>query len=301
MFFLLKYGALCDPSDQIATELDLVSKFVSETERHGDPVHHGRALAMHGETCHRLGKFEEAVASHMRLKEIYIIEEHSARVVASYASDRCAQNYGCTANCYMRLGRVEEALEICDFIEHHIMPKMDLHNVHNSMCNLYQALWIWRDNGMAERSLCVFKRYVLGPFNEYFGKDGNTPFLPVFKPIEIIMTLTLFLEGKVNEFDEGFFEYALDVSKMEVSVKLEIALGNFGRGPMSIAAEICLMLYRLTDDSEKKQTLLKNGVKLANISIACCDGSDGTPKFLSGYLQLEPVHRELNAMMNKSL
>jgi tetratricopeptide (TPR) repeat protein len=300
MFFLLKYGALCDPSEQVATELDLVGKFVKETERHGDPVHYGRALAMQGETCHRLGKFEEAVESHLKLKEIYNIDEHSGRIIAAYASDRCAQNYGFTANCYVQLGQVDKALEICDYIEYHIMPKMDPKNVHNSMCNVMQSLWIWRDNGMAERSLSVFRRFVLEPFDEYFGKDGSTPHLPLFRPIEILMTLTLLLEGKVEVLDESVFDYAFDISNVETSVKMETALGSFCRGPMSVGAEICLILYKLTEDPDKKKILLDNGVRLANIGISVCDGSgsDGAPKFATGYMQLEAVHRELNALHN---
>jgi len=79
---------------------------VRETDIHGDPVHYGRALAMQGETCHRLARVEEAIESHMKLKEVYDVDKHSAPVVIAYTSDRCAQNFGYTANCYNRLGQI---------------------------------------------------------------------------------------------------------------------------------------------------------------------------------------------------
>ena len=294
MFFLLKYGALCEPSEQVATELDLVERFVKETERHGDPVHYGRALAMQGETCHRLGKFEDAIASHLRLKKIYDVNKHSADVVASYASDRCAQNYGCTANCYVQLGQTDKALEICDYIEHHIMPKMDPQNVHNACVMVMPALWIWRDNGIASRSRSIFKQYVLDPFDQYFGKDGTTPFLASFKPIKIFFDIIVFMEDDKKMFDESYYEWALDLCNMEIGLKLDIGIGNFGRSAMSTSAEICLILSKLTKDAGQRHTLINNGIKLANLAISGCNGESGAPKILTPFSQIEPIHKELH-------
>ncbi len=294
MFFLLKYGALCEPSEQVATELDLVHRFVKETEKHGDPVHYGRALAMQGETCHRLGKFEDAINSHLKLRDVYDVDKHSSLVVASYASDRCAQNYGCTANCYMRLGQVDKALEICDFIEHHLMPKMDPKNVHNSCVMIMPSLWIWNDNGMAEKSQKIFQRYVLEPFDKYFGKDGTTPFLASFKPIQIFFDILVSLSRKDKEIDESYFEWALDLSNMEIGSKLDSGIGNFGRSAMSVSAEICLHLSKNVTDSDKRIKLIENGVKLADLAMSGCDGQNGASKNLTAYIQIEPIHKELH-------
>ena len=297
MFFLLKYGVLCEPSEMVATEIDLVDRFVKETERHGDPVHYGRALAMQGETCHRLGKFEDAIESHMKLKQIYNIDEHSARIVASYASDRCAQNYGSTAFCYVRLGENDKALEICDYIEHHIMPKMDPKNVHNSTANIMSSLWIWRANGMSARSLSAFQRHVLEPFDQYFGKDGSTPFQPLFSCLTMLLTLDILLEkGELETVDESYFEWVMDMANMEGTIKMENSLGNFGRGQMSVNAELCLILSKITEDPERKMEIIANGVNLANLSLRGLDGSDGSPRFETGYAMIQPVHSELTSL-----
>jgi hypothetical protein len=297
MFFLLKYGALCNPSEQVQIELDLVDKFVKETKRHGDPVHYSRALAMQSETFHRVGRFDDAIQCHLKLREVYNVDEHSAGVVASYASDRCAQNFGCAANCYVRLVQIDKALEIADFIEYQIMPKMDLQNVHNSAVMVYPILWIWKDQRMTERSLRVFEKYVKEPFEKYFAKDCSTPFLPAFKPTQVLLDISMYMEGKKSSFDESYFDWAMDFSNLECPMTIDISIGNFSRSPMSISAEICLELSKLTKDEEKRKILLKNGVKLAELSMIGCDGKDGNAKNITAYVQIKPVQVALQGLL----
>lgn len=295
-FFLLKYGNLVDPSEQPSYEVELVSNFVNETKKHGDPIHYGRALAMQGETYHRQGKFVEAIESHLELKRVYDVDKHSAQIVASYASDRCAQNFGLSANCYARLGKIKKALELIDHIINNLMPKMDPKNVHNSMVSIYPAIWILKDNGKAEVSKEIFLKFVLGPFNEFFGEGGKTPFLPTFRPVETLLDLVLYAEGKIGSFDEGSFDWALDLNNLKWKMSIDIAIGGIGRSIMSINAEICLRLSRLTEDSEKKSKLIENGMTLATLAISGCDGSDGSRKLLSTYCQIKPVYDELEKL-----
>lgn len=297
MFFLLKYGVLSDPSQTASYEVDLVGNFVKETKKHGDPVHYGRALAMQGETYHRQGLFEEAIESHMELKRVYDVRKHHALVVASYASDRVGQNFGCTANCYMRLGNVDMAMKIVDHIINNLMPKMDPKNVHNSIVTIYPAIWILKDNGKSEKAQEIFMKFVLEPFTEYFGEDGSTPFLPAFRGLEILLDLVVYMEGKSKAFDEGYYDWALDLDNLEIKKAFDSSIGNFGRNSSSTNAEICLRLYKLTEDAEKKAKLLENGVKIAEKAIRRCDGSDGSSKMLTTYLQIKPVYDELNQLI----
>ncbi len=289
MFFLLKYNV-----SVVFTENELIANFVNETKKHDDPVHYGRALAMQGETFHRQGKYEEAIESHMELKKVYDVEKHHALVVASYASDRVGQNFGCTANCYMRLKKVDKALEVVDHIITSLIPKMDPKNVHNSIVTIYPAIWILKDNGRVEKAREIFLKYVLEPFKEYFGEDGSTPFLPAFKGIEILLTLASHMEGKVDGFDKEkeYFDWALDISNLEMKEGFDSSIGNFGRNSSSTSAEICLRLLKLTEDEEIIEKLAKNGLKVAKQAISRCDGTDG-PKLMTTYLQIKPVYDEL--------
>ena len=297
MFFLLKYGAVCAPSEVAETELDLVSRFVAETKLHGDPVHYGRALAMKGETCHRLGRFKECILINAKLSEVYDAEKHSALVVASYASDRCAQNFGLTSICYVLLGQVDQGLKIADYIEFTLMPHMNLKNVHNSMVILYPFLWILKDNGQAKLSLNLFIEFVKSPFDEFYGKDGSTPFLPSFKPIEVLLNTALFMENEYDYLEQSYFDWAMDIEKLKVHVKLDCACANFGRGIMSISAEACLKLAKLVGDPEKRTKMLQNGVILAELTKKGCDGSDGKPVNHFACKQIQPVLDEIHELL----
>ncbi len=290
MFFLLKYGVSVD-----TTENELIANFVDETKKHGDPVHYCRALAMQGETYHRQGKYNDAIESHMKLKRVYDVKKHHSLVVASYASDRVGQNFGLTANCYMRLGELDKAMKIVDHIITYLIPKMESKNVHNSIVTIYPAIWILKDNGRAEKAREIFLIYVKEPFKEHFGEDGTTPFLPAFKGLEALLDLVLYMEGKEDSFDQGYFDWALDMKNIEMKKAFDSSIGNFGRNSSSTNAEICLRLSKLTDDAEKKKKLVENGLKVAEQALSRCDGSDG-PKLMTTYLQIKPVYDELKLM-----
>ncbi len=288
MFFLLKYGV------HVAfTENELITNFVKETKHHGDPIHYGRALAMQGEMFHRQGRYEEAIKTHFELKRVYDVEELHELVVESYASDRIGQNFGCTANCYMRLDQVGKAMEIVEFIIAHLIPKMNPKNVHNSIVTIYPAIWILKDNGRADKAKEIFVKFVLKPFHEYFGEDGTTPFLPAFRGIQILLDIVLYMEGKENSFDERFYDWAQETNNLEVSKTLDFAIGNFGRNMSTTISEICLRLSKLTDDKEKREKLIHNGIRAAEVAISRCDGSDESSKILTTYLQIKPVYDEL--------
>jgi hypothetical protein len=286
LFFLLKYGGLVDPADEEAYENDLIANFVRETKQHGDPVHYGRALAMQGETFHRMGQYEKAIQSHFLLRKVYVPDQHSAAISAVYATDRCAQNFTCTVSCYNRLGQVDKALELSDYIIHELMPKMDLKNVHNSAVMLYAVVWIMKDNRQVKQASMIWNRYVVEPFRRYFGEDGSTPCLPAFVPMEHVFNLTMYMEGAIDTYNEKAFEWALDESSLEVSPGIDVAMGNFARTVTSINAEVCLRLAKITNDERKKKILLQHGVSQAKIA-------KERSKLSHALAQLEPVYDEI--------
>ena len=65
---------------------------------------------------------------------------------------------------------------------------------------------------------------------------------------------------------------------------------------MSINAEVCLRLSKLSDDPEIKARLRENGMIVAERALSGCDGSDGSSRLLTTYCQIKPVYDELKKL-----
>jgi len=298
LFFLLKYGGMIEPGQELAYEHNLVTNFVEETRLNGDPVHYSRSLAMQGEFYSRQGQYEDAIFCHERLKRTYNVDQHSALVIENYATDRSAQNFGITANCLYRLGRVEEALDIADTVLSDMLPKMDPKNVHNSMIMMYPLLWILKNEKMAEKAVTAMEEFVFEPFRQHFGNKGKTPLLPLYKPIKALFTIAMYLEGQVEVIDESMISWALEpASPISVSKNFDTAMANFGRCGSSIGAEICLHLSKYTKSEDTRKELMAKGWKLCQTAMETANkcGSHQTT-----YFETKPIYDEYVSLNNKS-
>ena len=288
---------MTEPSEAKAYEQKLVSNFVEETRLHGDPVHYSRSLAMQGEFFSRQGEYDDALNCHRKLKLVYDVEKHSALVVEAYASDRSAQNYGNGANCLYRLGRVKEALELSFLVLDEMMPKMDLKNVHNSMIMIYPVLWILKHENMYQNVASSLERYVFEPFCLYFGEDGKTFSLPLFKPLRALFHVLMFMNGEIDSFDESWIQFALDPNSLSFSTVVDNSMANFGRCGSSIGAEMCLLLSRQTDDPKISRQLVEKGWKLVQVAMKTatnCGAHQTT------YFETKPVYDELSMLFNST-
>mmetsp|Transcript_20356 Transcript_20356/g.23384 ORF Transcript_20356/g.23384 Transcript_20356/m.23384 type:complete len:1580 (-) Transcript_20356:160-4899(-) len=290
LFFLLKYGGMVEPSEEKAYEEILVTNFVEETRLNGNPVHYSRALAMLGEFYSRQGQYEDALLCHERLKKIYDVDLHSARVVEAYASDRSAQNYGNCANCLYRLGRVKEALKLCDLILNSIMPRMDPKNVHNSMMMIYPVLWILKNERLPQRAASALEQFVFKPFHLHFGDGGKTFSLVMFAPLRTLFSILMYIEGDLESLDKTLIPLALEVDSLTISTTVDNSFANFARCGSSIGAEVCLLLSNYTDDNNIKKQLIEKGWKLVQIAMQTANkcGSHQT-----AYIETKPVHDKL--------
>lgn len=295
LFFLLKLGGLVPVERVKDYEHDLVSNFVEETRIHGDPVHYSRSLAMQGEFFSRQGRYSDALYCHERLKRVYNVKKHSALVVAAYNSDRSAQNFGLTANCLYRMGRVKEALLLCDKVLNVLLPQMDLKNVHNSVIMIYPLLWIMKNEKMSKKAANAFKKFVTDPFYLHFGNDGKTATLPFFKPIKVLFTISMFLEGDLDHLDEKeLITWALEENSLRISKNLNNAMVGYGRCGASIGSEICLHLSKQTDDQGTKEKLLKKGWTLVNEAMETDCGEHQT-----AFIDTKPIYDELCELISK--
>ncbi len=285
---------MIEPGEEKAYEHNLVTNFVEETRLNGDPVHYSRSLAMQGEFYSRQGEYEDAIFCHERLKRIYDVDKHSALVTEAYATDRSAQNYGITANCLYRLGRVEEALDITDKILTEMLPKMDPKNVHNSMIMMYPILWILKNEKMSGRALTAMEKFVFEPFRQHFGDKGKTPLLPLYKPLKELFTIAMYLDGALEGIEDSMISWALESdAPLVLSGSFDLAMANFGRCGSSIAAEICLHIAKYTDDAAIRKQLMVKGWKYCQTAL---ETAEKCGRHQTTYFETKPVYDEYVAL-----
>lgn len=167
LFVAVKLGMIKQGPD-LSFEKSLAARFVKETKSHGDPVHYLRALAMEAEIHGRLGEFELAFNAKREMERIYDPDEHSRAISEIYGSDRTAQAIGLSSLWYYQTGRIKDALHNCDRIISFVLPRMDLHNVHNSFLIIIPSLWVMKENGFGHEAGMNFEKYVTEPFHHYF-------------------------------------------------------------------------------------------------------------------------------------
>ena len=295
LYIALKFGHIKQDSE-CSYERNLVARFVEETELNGDPVHFARALAMQGEMYARLGDFSSGLASHSRLAEIYVAEEHHELMSQAYGSDRGAQSFGCSAVWLAVLGRTQEALKTCRFVVDTLMPKMNVQNVHNSFVMLYPVIFIMKDNGrqLAMEARALYKQYFGDPFDQHYGKGGNTFGLPLYQPIMMCFDLFTRQEEDFPEFHD-YLEWALEEDNLRLGLVINNGTACYGRMADAICAEICLLLAKRLKRGNDKERLVHVALQLAEESRILAAKANA----VASLRQLAEMTRELEALANE--
>jgi tetratricopeptide (TPR) repeat protein len=298
LFLALKFGQIEQDSECIY-EQNLVNRFVSETKLHGDPVHYTRALSMQAEMYARLQDFPAAFEAFEQLKQNYDPEKLTLAICKEYGSDRSAQCYSISTLWNLQQGNLDAAKETCDYIFEHLMPKMDIKNVHNSAIMLYPTIWVMKDLGLYMEMLEIFVNYVAEPFDEYLGEGAFTFCLPVYDPIMMLLDLCDTKDTECDNF-EDFLVWALEEDNLSFGTVINSSLGGFGRDCNSIASEICLLLAQRPElDNEErrttKATLVENGLIVARESIEFTYEK----KMHAARLQVQPILEALQDLANE--
>ena len=292
LFSAIEYGMI-EQDDEMSFEQSLVARFVQDTCIHGDPVHFSRALAMQAEVLARLGNFDGAVLVHLGLTEVYDPKEHSVGITEAYGSDSVARCFGQSASWYNQIDDTEAALEMCDYILSHLLPTMARRDVHNSMMTLYPVLWVLKDNGRSLEAKKCFQDYVLNAFQEYGDEGASVSFQPIFEPIRMLLDLA---SGTTTEHDRHeFVEWALIEDNSRFDFSLNCTMGNVGRCPGSISAEICLLLARIHSNADEVSMLIQTGLTLAMEMLSLTKER----RLLVAHSQVLPVYLALNAMASE--
>jgi hypothetical protein len=216
---------------------------------------------MQGEMYGRLGLYEQALETHSQLAVVYEAEEHSTAMCDVYGSDHAAQSFCMSAVWCMQLADTARAMDVCRYVFDELFPEMEKRNVHNSCCMIYPLLWILKNDNRALEARDYFVRFVMDPFEEYFGDGRSTFCLPVFEPIMMVLTL-----AGSREVDgvAGYLEWALNEDNLRFGTVINGTLGSYGRCADSISAEICLLLAERTPTYKDQRFLIQTGISVVN-------------------------------------
>jgi hypothetical protein len=296
LFLALKFGQI-EQDEECLYEQNLVRRFVAETKLHGDPVHYTRALAMQADMYGRLRDFPAAFEAFEELKRHYDAEKHSNAICNAYGSDRSAQCFGISLLWHMQLGDMKAAEETCWYIFEHLMPKMELRNVHNSAIMIYPTIWVMKDLGRCTEVLEMFVKYVVEPFDEFLGEGAFTFCLPVYDPVMMLLDLCEHEENDECENFDDFLAWGLDEENLRFGTVINNSLGGFGRDCNSIASEICLQLAKRTELDDNRYSgmraqLVSNGLVIARESMEYTTDK----QMYAAQLQVKPVLEALETL-----
>ena len=258
LFLALKFGQI-EQDVECSYEQNLVDRFVNETKLHGDIIHYTRALSMQAELYGRLRNYEKAFEVFEELQATYDVDKHTVLICEAYRSDLSAQCFGVSCLWLVLLDRKDEALARCEYIFKELMPKMDIRNVHNSCTMLYPTIWVMKDANRSLEMLETFIKYVVTPFDEYYGEGAFTFYLPAYDPVMMLLELDG-RKGKGIDILDNIVDWAIHDDNLRFGTVINNSLGGYGRTCNSMSAEICLLLGQRVDVcDDTKATLVFNG------------------------------------------
>uniref|UniRef100_A0A7S2LAG3 Uncharacterized protein n=1 Tax=Leptocylindrus danicus TaxID=163516 RepID=A0A7S2LAG3_9STRA len=293
----LKWGRIKDDAEK-TYEQELVARFVLEANRHGDPIHEARALAMQGVMFYSLGKLDDCLETQRKLDDVYDVNEHSTGICKSYGSDRAAQNYGLCTEWHELLGNHDEMMETIEFVLNILLPKMEERNVHNQFMMLYPVLIVMKGQGMAHRALQIFQAHLVDMFEQHYGSNASTFCLAMYKPTVFLLKLLAAKDEGVEISSEQLQEigdWVTDDKAGEFTQDLESVTVNLGRDGIGVVAEICLLLLENTTASalmseDVRERIKQKGITLAEASVSRSKDHVG---FRYAYKEVKDVLKKL--------
>lgn len=157
------------------------------------------------------------------------------------------------------LGNINEAERLLQFVLEEILPKMDKKNVHNTVMLILPVVKVMKEDGKFEEARQLFENHVCRNFALYFGDDGTTPCLVIFKPIMYLLDVNMYGEDMPNLNE--VIEWAAGDDNGVATDSLDGAISFYSLH--CLMAQLCLELSRLTNDEANKNKLQQKSITLA--------------------------------------
>ena len=280
LLLALKWEEIPD-NDQRDEERRIVSQFVEETKRHGDPTHICRALAMLGNLLGQTCQWNAALSNHDELESLY--NQHrpdqiSRALVQHYRSDRAAQNFPMAVQWAIMVERdqdeIQRRMQACRML----FSEADLANSHNSFMLLFPYICILTDPRQDDDAharnvadaLTLFMQVVRNPWDELHRPEDNatTYFLSVHPFVEFWLRL---LHGEFSEDTPKtcakLHQMAEEYEVLSQSKQLHSShvMSMLGRSVESILAEsyfyVAAHIERCPGDEEDNPDALRSTAK----------------------------------------
>jgi hypothetical protein len=199
----------------------------------------------------------------------------------------------------LEVGNKKRSIELCNFVIEHLLPNIDIRNVHNSLVLLWPLYLVLKERGETKKMSVLLDTYMFKPFDEYFGDGRTTVFLSIYKPVGMLIELGG--DGEINGFCEkvewilsegtGIFKGTGIFSGF-----LDSAIGNYGLTCSQVVAEICLYLAKRVSELETKCKLIAKGTVLARLTDKRCKGEDDLSRLPFAFERCQPMLEELEMM-----
>jgi hypothetical protein len=139
----------------------------------------------------------------------------------------------------------------------------------------------------------ILETCVIRPFYDFYGEDGFTYCLPLYKPTAVLLEVCG--DEPIDKIEERV-DWALSDGLIFVTKTHDLGLGNYGTAGNTVCAEICLCLARRIHDAEKRQKLLAKGVFLARVAQRRCEGKEDNAAMPTARQRNTPILRDLETL-----
>lgn len=177
-----------------------------------------------------------------------------------------------------------------------LLPKMDPKNVHNTVMLLLPVVKTMKYEGKYATARQLFDFHVVQNFERYFGDEGTTPCLSMFKPL--IYLLDVYIHGKdMPDLDE-VIEWAAEDDNGVSTEYLDLVITSAGWSPNCLTAELCLELSKLANNHDQqvsKEKLRQKSLALTRTTFEkITDSDNGKVKLPIAFEECELLLRELD-------
>ena len=180
--------------EHIFEKESLLQEFVNVAREDGNPVHHGRALAMRAHYHAECGDFEQALDDFGALQGIYKARDHSLRQIKFYGKDHVMDIFSQSTLWLFLVGKEEQAVEQGLFVLRHHLPLQVPSDIERIFSLLLPTILILKFNGRGEDAHYIFCKYIVNAYHDHV--LSQKPCVELFNPLLYLLEIVKMEENE---------------------------------------------------------------------------------------------------------